>query len=243
MRKKPILWLVSILIFSLILLSCSSPLASQKPGKSADLSSSDPSDPSSASMDSQDTVNSPTETYPEATETITIDQLWVVNNAGQQEIGGVTIEISRVIVGYKHLIEYDWDYMAENHIEAFGATDVVCGITFKVTNNADIPALVLTNQGHVQIGEDLIKLTSYSYHISFGEHLGGRIDPGTSKKGSIWFPVMESSPEEINQMMYFLIPPSDLEWDSLGPDYEIPIDVSQKSELETPFILKESSGS
>jgi hypothetical protein len=213
-----------------------------KQDEPADLTSPDPSEPSSASLNSRDTDTSPAERISEAKEA-TVDQLWVVNNAGQQEIGGVTIKISRVIVGFKHLIEFDWDYMAENHIEAFGTTDVVCGITFQVINNSDIPVMVLTNQGDVQIGEDLIELTKYSYNLSFGDDLGGRVDPGTSKKGSIWFPVMESIPEEIDHMMYYLQEPYTLEWDSLGPDYEIPIDISKKSELETPFILQESTGS
>lgn len=158
------------------------------------------------------------------------DQLWAINYAGWEESGNVTIEIARLVVGYKEHIPYDWG-------QKWDDIDVVGEIIFKVTNKNDVTVNVFPDQGTVQIGSEQIELVNYIFN-TFGESVGGEIYPGVTKIGGIWFGITRSDPGEISEIIYRTDGPNNSETgESLGPDYKIAIDASQKRWEEMPEEL------
>lgn len=176
------------------------------------------------------TQESPT-SAPQPSQTPAPDKLWSINYAGWEESGNVTIEIARLVVGYKENIPFDWG-------QSWEEVDVVGEIIFKVTNNNGVTVDVYPDQGTVQIGSEQIELVDYLLN-TFGENVGGEIYPGVTKVGGIWFGIKRSTPGEINEIIYRADDPNNSEtWESLGPDYQIVIDTSQKRWEEMPEELE-----
>jgi len=166
------------------------------------------------------------------------DQKWARNYVGWGESGGVTIEIARVLVGYKSSIPNDWDALNE-YIDGWSEIDVVGELVFKITNNTDSTVTLYPDQGSVQIGGEQIELTEYMFTSTFGDDVGGDIFPGVTKIGGIWFGIKRSVPSEITQIIFRASAPHNSDtYDDLGPDYEIILDVSEHVWEEMPDELK-----
>lgn len=186
------------------------------------------------------TISPPTETPVPPTETLlpSPDQIWARNYIGWADSGGVTIEIARVLVGYKSSIPNDWDELNE-YMDGWSEIDVVGELVFKVTNNTDSTVTIFPDQGSVQIGGEQIELADFMFFTTFGDNVGGDIFPGVTKIGGMWFGIRRSIPSEITQIVYRGSGPFNTDtFDDLGPDYEIVLDVSEHVWEEMPDELK-----
>lgn len=187
------------------------------------------------------TPRPPSDTAVPFTETpvSSLDDLWARNYMGSGESGGVTIEIARVLVGYKWTMpNFNWSEMDE-YIEGWADTDLVGELIFKITNNSDIAIDMRPLWGTVQIGSELIDLNDYNVWLEFGDDLNGDIFPGVTKIGGIWFGIKRSVPSEITEIIFRADEPRNSDTISrVGPKYEIVVDVSQHAFEVMPDELK-----
>lgn len=180
------------------------------------------------------TPRPPTPT-PTPTQAPSVDELWAINYLGGQDSGGVVIEVVRLLVGYKQHTNIDWAEV-ERFNEDFRGTDVVGEIIVKVTNNSDRTAKVYPLiDGTIQLGTEFIELFGVSY---YGPDPDGDIPPGAVKYGVIWFPIRFNTPDTITQAIYRVGHPVDENYNRMGPDYEIVMDVSEHRWEDLPDEIK-----
>ena len=161
-----------------------------------------------------------------------------LNFLGEQESGGVTIEIGRVLVGDKALLEYDLGKTFSADI--FADKDVVGEVIFVITNNSDQTVNLYPLQGSAQIGSEQIDLLDYAFaDVQFGENIDGELFPGVQKIGGLWFGIKRSSLDEINQITFRITAPTSSDtYQRLGEDYEIAVDLSNRTFEPLPEELK-----
>ncbi len=175
---------------------------------------------------------------PVPTAEFTPDERWARNYLGGQDSGGVVIEVVRVVVANKSAIpDQPFDEL-NDYVEGWAEINVVGEILFKVTNNSDRTANVYPDQGTLQIGAEQIELFDYALFMSVGEDTSGEIFPGVTKIGGLWFGIKRSTPGDVQQMIFRASNPSDENFDSMGPDYEIVLDVSEHAWEEIPDELR-----
>jgi len=183
------------------------------------------------------TLPPPTEVPQQQTEQF--DNIYSWNYPVEQTIGGLTIQVARVLIADKDSLEKE---MGEDfdQAEIFIDKPVIVEILYKITNNAAEAITIHPNQGTVIIGSEQIDLSEYMLSgASIGEDIGGDIYPGVTRIGGIWFGVKRSSLNDINNMMIILSQPvaSD-DWESLGDDFQLNIDLGTKTFVPMPDELK-----
>lgn len=180
----------------------------------------------------------PTET-PQPTQAADPSQRWAKNYVGAMESGGVTIEIVRVVVGYKSAIpDQPWSEL-NDLVQGWEDIEVVGELIFRVSNNTDETVSVYPDQGSVQIGNEQIELSDYMMFGSFGDDVGGDIHPGVTKIGGLWFGIRRSTPEEVDSMIYRASAPYSSEsFSDLGPAYEIEMEFPSHPDEEIPEELQ-----
>ena len=166
------------------------------------------------------------------------DEKWARNYLGGADSGGVIIEVVRIVIGYKSAItDQPFDEL-NDYVEGWADIDVVGEILFKVTNNSDKTASVYPDQGTLQIGSEQIELFENALFMSVGEDTSGDIFPGVTKIGGLWFGIKRSTPPEVTQMIFRSGGPNDADFNDMGPDYEIVLDVSEHVWEDIPDELK-----
>lgn len=161
-----------------------------------------------------------------------------LNFVGEQESGGVTIEIGRVLVGDKALLEYDLGKPFSADI--FADKDVVGEVIFVITNNSDQTVNLYPLQGSAQIGSEQIDFLDYAFaDVRLGEDIDGELFPGVRKIGGLWFGIRRSSLDEIDQITFRITAPTSSDsYQRLGEDYEITVDLSNRIFEPLPEELK-----
>jgi len=161
-----------------------------------------------------------------------------LNFVGEQESGGVTIEIGRVLVGDKALLEYDLGKTFSADI--FADKDVVGEVIFVITNNSDQTVNLYPLQGSAQIGSEQIDFLDYVFaDVRLGEDIDGELFPGVQKIGGLWFGIKRSSLDEISQITFRITAPTSSDsYQTLGEDYEITVDLSNRTFEPLPEELK-----
>ncbi len=155
------------------------------------------------------------------------------NYLASQESGGITVDIARVVYANKEDIQEDFIV-----ISAFDDKPVIGEIIFKVTNNSPQVLKVNPDQGTVVIGSEQIPLTEWMTLATFGESVGGDIDPGMTKIGGLWFGLKSTPLEEIKNMTISFSGPSTQSNDKTGPDFNFALDLSNRQNQEVPEELK-----
>lgn len=170
------------------------------------------------------------------------ESAWAINDAGSMESGGVTIEIARIVVGYKDVIEEltGQDFSKANELTNWSEIEVVGELVFKVTNNAEVRADVSPEFGTVQINEEEIDFHDYYFwNLLIIGDMELRISPGETIIRGFWFGIKNSNPGEITEIIYRTSGPNNSNTnDDLGPDYEIVIPVENPEWQELPEELK-----
>jgi hypothetical protein len=166
------------------------------------------------------------------------NDIFAWNYLAEQTSGDVTVQISRVIFGNKESLEKYWDDL-RSLAPIFQDKAVLGEIIFKITNNSDTIVTLHPNQGTVIVGSEQINLADYLGVSTFGENTGGDFFPGVTVIGGMWFGVKRTPLEEINSMIFASRGPvNSADWNSLGDDYQIQLDLSEHSFSEMPDELK-----
>lgn len=161
-----------------------------------------------------------------------------LNYVAEQESGGIIVQIGRVLVGNKGDVEATTGNNFEQAGE-FADKDVVAELVFVITNNSDQTVDIYPDQGTVQVNSEQIELLDYAFSgASFGDDLGGEIFPGVTKIGGLWFGIKRSTLEDIDGMIIRFGGPHGADsFESLGPDFEIVVELSDRAYEPIPEEL------
>jgi hypothetical protein len=162
---------------------------------------------------------------PTATETPVqeITDIVARNYLNSQESGDVTIQIGRALIAQKDAIPQEFED------DLFQDKDVLAMLIFVITNNSDSTVSVFPTRGTVQVNTEQIELFDYLLARSnFGDELDGEIFPGVTKIGGLWFAIGRSELDEVTQMIFRANAPRVAGSGSIGPNYEIVIDLSER---------------
>ncbi len=165
------------------------------------------------------------------------DLMFARNHLATQEIGGLVIEITRVLFSDKDVIISRGISFDEN--EKYDEYDVVGEVIFTVINTTDKVITAYPDQATVVINDEQIDLWEWSLYSSIGEDVGGDIFPGVTLIGGSWFGINRSQVPEINKMIISFGAPYDSEsYDSLGSDFYFEIDLTEHIWEDIPDALR-----
>ena len=161
---------------------------------------------------------------------------FALNDLGEYESGGIKIIVRRIMCTDKETINKERDG-AFDLISAFDNTPVICSMVYEVHNTTDITVNLYPDQGKIQINDEIVDLLNF-FLASFGDDVSGEIPPGARLIGGQWFGVKRQKLEDITQMIWRFDGPSDANFNRLGLDFEIVLDVSDHRFDPLPDELK-----
>lgn len=150
---------------------------------------------------------------------------FAINELGVWESGGISINVRRVVCSDKETQNARTDG-AFDQISAFDDAPVVCEIIYEVRNTTDKTLNVYPDQGKIQIGDEVVDLMKFMLG-SFGDDISGEIPPGARLIGGQWFGVKRHTVDQITEMIWRFMGPSDENFASKGDDFEIVLDLSE----------------
>jgi hypothetical protein len=165
----------------------------------------------------------PTSEAAEIAEATCLEDAKARNYVGVYEAGDLTVEIARVLVGNKDSSAITQQF---DDVSLFDDVEVVGEIVWIVTNNGDAAVNVYPDQGSIQVNDELIDLFDW-FIADFGDDVGGEIPPGVRLIGGQWFGISRYEPQEINDFIVRFDGPSDNDFNRLGEDAEIAVDLSE----------------
>jgi hypothetical protein len=157
----------------------------------------------------------------------TIDDIFAFNNVAAKESGGIRLEIARVVIGRKEVLERDGSNFSG--AGRFRDVDVVGEIIFKVTNTSDKKVSFFLDQGTIVINGERID-------VKLGDDIESSFLPGAKVIGGIRFAVMRSKVREVNILVFRVKSPVDENQTALADDFELTIDLSRRE--YQPRIIK-----
>jgi hypothetical protein len=178
----------------------------------------------------------PTNT-PVATPTpeITADDIFGLNFLAAQEQGGIRLEIARVVIARKRVL----DDIELERVEEFNDVEVAGELIFRVTNLSDQKLTVRPFQGTVVVNGEQIDLSQwYAAGTSFGREANGEIFPGATAIGGLWFGIKRSDVPQINKIAIGVDSPHNEEYRDVGEDFYFEIDLSNHEYQEHPPELE-----
>ncbi len=178
----------------------------------------------------------PTQTsIPPTVPPVTAEQHFAWNNIASQESGGLKIEIARFVLADKSTIKQDFTMGGFTNI--FDDRPVVAEIIFKITNPTDKKISIYPDQGVVIAGSEQIQLFDF-FLSEFGDTISGEIYPGVTVIGGIWFGFKRTSVNEITSVTLTFSGPSDENLNTLGPDFNFILDLTNRQDQPLPNELK-----
>lgn len=159
------------------------------------------------------------------------------NYLGEQESGGLKIQIARVDIADKTMLLSVINFSKH---AIFDDKPVVVEIIFKITNTTEKEITVYPNQGTAIVSSEQVKLLDYAISGNeFGEDVSGKIYPGVTVIGGLWFGLKRTRLDDIKNMVIAIDGPFDeSSMTRLGPDFRIAIDLSQRKNEPIPAELK-----
>lgn len=148
--------------------------------------------------------------------------------------GGVVITIGRVVVANKKYLPIDF-----SDAVIYDDKPVLAEIIFVIENKTSGIVSVYPNQGKVLVGSEQIEM--FPFAMDGGDIEGvynGDVLPGAKLIGGLWVGFQRTSLEEINSMTIFISAPHNPNYETLGPDYNFNLDLSQKQFVEYPEELR-----
>lgn len=149
----------------------------------------------------------------------TTDDIFAFNKVAAKESGGIRIEIARIVIGRKEIMEREGHKFAD--ISQLNDVDVVGELIFKVTNISDKEVSVYLDQGVVVINNEQIDL-------QIGDDTSGSLLPGATTISGFRFGITRAKMSEITTMLVRVKAPVDGNNNVLGEDFEFTIDLSQR---------------
>lgn len=160
------------------------------------------------------------------------------NYIGSQESGGLRVEIARFVVADK-LALTDFDFTGGGRIKVFDDRPVVSEIIFKITNTTQEKINIYPDQGKVIAGGEQVDLLDFAIQGStFGDDFSGEIFPGVTVIGGMWFGFKRTPVDQITSATIAFSGPSGDSFNSLGPEFNIVLDLSNRQNQPIPDELK-----
>jgi len=184
-----------------------------------------------------DTPMPPTETMVPTSNTSssTSENHFAWNNIATQESGGAIVEIVRFVLADKSTV--DQDFTMGGFTKIFDDRPVVAEIIFKITNSTDKKISIYPDQGTVIAGNEQIPLFDF-FLAEFGDEFNGDIFPGVTVIGGMWFGFKRTPIEEITSITITFIGPVDENFNTLGADFNINLDLTNRQDQPLPDELK-----
>lgn len=158
------------------------------------------------------------------------------NYIASQQSGGMTVEIARFLIGNKS--EIPVDFTNGGSVTAFDDRPVIGEIIFKITNTTDKVINIYPDQGKVIAGGEQIDLFDFAIIGAFGDDFSGEIYPGVTVIGGIWFGFKRTAVDQIMSATIAFTGPRDNDFNSLGPDFNITLDLTTREFSPIPEELK-----
>jgi hypothetical protein len=153
---------------------------------------------------------------------------FALNYLGTYESGGLEVEVIRILFGHKDELpqSFDWDEVKE-----FEAVDVLGMLILRLTNTTEVTMKVYPDQGSmVLVGSDTTEQVEFlDYWVgALGglDDLGGDIFSGVTKIGGFYFGVRQLDTAEIISARLIFDAPTNSDYDDLGADFDIALDLS-----------------
>lgn len=169
---------------------------------------------------------------PTSLPTAATGQFYAWNFIASQNSGGVNVEIARFVLAEKTAAPQDFGL-----IEAFNDRPVVAEIIFRISNSTDKKISIYPDQGTVVAGSEQIELLDF-FLASFGDTFSGDIFPGVTVIGGMWFGFKRTPIEEITTVTINFLGPFDENFNTVGPDINIVLDLSTRQNQPLPDELK-----
>ena len=185
--------------------------------------------------DTQESIINPPETskptntskpVPNITPTVDTSQIIAKNFVASQESGGVIVEIARILIGNRNVLE-PWAEMDFSEFPNFIDRNVLVEVIFRITNTTDKIVLVyVTTDGSLVVNGEQVNFIDYSYTAFDHFQMGLEIYSGATVTGGIWTG-LESTPfDQINKIFIGFGGPLDFpKLTRLGGDYNFDIEV------------------
>lgn len=158
------------------------------------------------------------------------------NYIGSQESGGLRVEIARFVLADKAAVNQD--FTAGGLTTIFDDRPVVGEIVFKITNSTQQIISVYPDQGKVIGGGEQIDLMEFALVGEFGDNFSGEIHPGVTVIGGIWFGFKRTPVDQITSVTIAFDAPHDQNFNSLGTDFNIVLDLTSRQDQPLPDELK-----
>ena len=163
------------------------------------------------------------------------DLMFARNHVATQEIGGLIVEITRLLFSTKEVAVSRGNSFDEDDYDGY---DVVGEIIFTVVNTTDKKIVTFPDLSTIVINDEQIYLWDWPHSSYVGEGVSGEIFPGVTLIGGTWFGIKRSEVPEINKIIVSFRGPNDGEsYESLGPDFYFDIDLSEHIWEEIPEDL------
>lgn len=158
------------------------------------------------------------------------------NYLTSQQSGGLNVEIARVVVADKTAL--DIDFTNGGIVSTYDDRPVMAEIIFKITNPTQQVITVYPDQGTVIAGAEQVDLMEFVFGGTFGDDFSGEIYPGVTVIGGIWLGFKRTPVDQINSMTIAFDAPHDQNYNSLGPAFNIVLDLSNRQVQDMPEELK-----
>jgi hypothetical protein len=162
------------------------------------------------------------------------------NYIAKQESGGIQVEIARFVLADKTAV--DQDFTAGGLTTIFDDRPVVGEILFKITNPTQQIISGYPDQGKVIGGGEQMDLLEFAIVAEFGDSFSGEIHPGVTVIGGIWFGFKRTPIDQITSVTIAFDAPHDQNFSSLGPEFNIVLDLTDRQNQPLPDELKEFIG-
>jgi len=177
-------------------------------------------------------TSQPTET----TTPSTFGNYFAWNYIAREESGGLQVEIARFVLADKTAV--DQDLTAGGLTTIFDDRPVVGEIIFIITNPTQRIISVYPDQGKVIGGGEQIELLEFASATEFGDNFSGEIHPGVTVIGGIWFGFKRTPIDRITSVTIVFNAPHNQNFNSLGPEFKIFLDLTDRQNEPMPDELK-----
>ncbi len=185
--------------------------------------------PTSTILPTATNTSSPAVTSPESK--------FAWNFLGEQESGGVKVEIGRVLIAEKSAI--DQDFSKDGKDTTFDNRLILAEIIFIVSNNTDKVISIYPDQGKVIASGEQVDLVDFLWAgTNIGDNVSGEIYPGVTVIGGLWFGFKRISLSDIQEMTIVFDAPTDENYNTLGTDFKFVLDLSDRKFEPLPEEFK-----
>lgn len=158
--------------------------------------------------------------------------IFALNMLGMSNSDGVEVEIVRVLIGYKDVVESRTDHDFSEY-EYYDDATLLGEIIFKVVNNSGQDVTLAFRDGQVVINSEEIDLSDFEMP-EIGSSLNEMISDGSEVYGGIWFGISDTDFEDITTLRFVADAPMDGGASPVGTGFDMTADLTEHDFEEIP---------